>query len=578
MASRLLFFAFFLLAGFTLRTSAQPLVTRAPWYETAADSTSITITWSVPNTIGTELFWGLTLQYELGDKPSAVNPDGSDTLTATISGLRPATCYYIKVRTVGTNLDSITFVASTASDYRSTDSILVFFNRSVDSTSYPNLPHANGNTALLPMLLDRIAAATHSIDLALYSFTGSTGTAVGQALMTAQQRGIKVRMIVDSASVAGSSAYALVRDAGIPIIRNSFGNNGTVASYIHHNKFIILDGREDDGRNVWVEAGSWNLSDEQTTTDYQNVLLIQDLALARAYEREFNQEWGSSGDQPDPVNARFSTHKLDITPRSFWLRKPGTDKLIETHLLFSPNRGCASSIDFELKQARQQILYALFVFTRSDLAQDMILQHSHGLDIHGIVNDTDQYEQTPMLRQAGIDALRFTGGANVLLHHKYCLLDAGYDIATVITGSFNWSATAEQHNSENLLIIKDKDIAGQYFQEFLQRYRENGGTASISYPKSSVPSYPSNLPKPSSLRLYPNPSSGPIRIAWNQLRAGEVRVSVLDEAGRCVEDFMTQGIEGENQYFLALPLPLGCYRIVVQHDAMNEQAGVELLH
>jgi phosphatidylserine/phosphatidylglycerophosphate/cardiolipin synthase-like enzyme len=36
----------------------------------------------------------------------------------------------------------------------------------------------------------------------------------------------------------------------------------------------------------------------------------------------------------------------------------------------------------------------------------------------------------------------------------------------VITGSFNFTKAAEEKNAENLLIIKDKDLAGKYIENW----------------------------------------------------------------------------------------------------------------
>ena len=50
---------------------------------------------------------------------------------------------------------------------------------------------------------------------------------------------------------------------------------------------------------------------------------------------------------------------------------------------------------------------------------------------------------------------------------------------TVLTGSHNWSASAENSNNENTLIVHDADVANQYLQEFAARYTQFGGTDSV---------------------------------------------------------------------------------------------------
>jgi len=48
------------------------------------------------------------------------------------------------------------------------------------------------------------------------------------------------------------------------------------------------------------------------------------------------------------------------------------------------------------------------------------------------------------------------------MHHKVWIIDG----KTVITGSFNPTKAGNEKNDENLVIIHDKEIAGQYLEEF----------------------------------------------------------------------------------------------------------------
>ena len=48
------------------------------------------------------------------------------------------------------------------------------------------------------------------------------------------------------------------------------------------------------------------------------------------------------------------------------------------------------------------------------------------------------------------------------MHHKVILIDG----ETVITGSYNFSKNAETSNDENILILKNREIAGAFLREF----------------------------------------------------------------------------------------------------------------
>jgi len=64
---------------------------------------------------------------------------------------------------------------------------------------------------------------------------------------------------------------------------------------------------------------------------------------------------------------------------------------------------------------------------------------------------------------------------SALLHHKYLVVDAfaPQSDPMVLTGSHNWSYTAESSNDENTLLIHDADIARMYAAEFARRWAEN---------------------------------------------------------------------------------------------------------
>jgi competence ComEA-like helix-hairpin-helix protein len=71
------------------------------------------------------------------------------------------------------------------------------------------------------------------------------------------------------------------------------------------------------------------------------------------------------------------------------------------------------------------------------------------------------------------------------MHNKFAVIDN----KMVITGSYNWTASAGERNNENLLVIDDKNIIKEYQNQFnilwnnkysLKRYQELISKAGIS--------------------------------------------------------------------------------------------------
>ena len=49
-----------------------------------------------------------------------------------------------------------------------------------------------------------------------------------------------------------------------------------------------------------------------------------------------------------------------------------------------------------------------------------------------------------------------------LMHHKVMVIDG----RIVVTGSYNWTWSAEKNNDENILVVEDPEAAAIYEREF----------------------------------------------------------------------------------------------------------------
>jgi phosphatidylserine/phosphatidylglycerophosphate/cardiolipin synthase-like enzyme len=81
------------------------------------------------------------------------------------------------------------------------------------------------------------------------------------------------------------------------------------------------------------------------------------------------------------------------------------------------------------------------------------------------VFEEDQYNanigtEFDRLREAGLD-VRLDGNP-YHMHHKVIIIDG----QIVITGSYNFSRSAEESNDENVLVIHSQAVAAQFLAEF----------------------------------------------------------------------------------------------------------------
>ncbi|MDP1614321.1 MAG: phospholipase D-like domain-containing protein, partial [Methylococcales bacterium] len=425
----------------------------------------ITLNWGTLNPGTSRVRYGKTSDYELG----IISPDDSlrNDHFATVSGLEAATIYNLQVFSVANSDTSFSgnIISSTSSSAQTTGEINVYFNKNVN-TQVSSGVNAVGNVDLKVKIMQRINNAKRSIDASIYSLSGTVGADIATALINAKNRGVKIRIIGEYDNRT-TVPWTTLQNNGIPVINDQFGNNDGTG--LMHNKFYVFDYRGGAADSVWVVTGSWNATDPGTNSDRQNVIEFQDVALAGAYQIEFQEMWGSNTDQPNSQNSRFGARKLNNTPHTFVIG----GKRVESY--FSPSDRTTSFIGKTLGKAKKSINAALLTFTRKELADSVVSLRKRGGKTRIILdNNTDTGNQFAYLQTNNVDVM-LKGGSG-LLHHKYAIVDAeAGETPYLVTGSHNWSSSAENSNDENTVIIQDELIANLYLQEFTARYYEAGG-------------------------------------------------------------------------------------------------------
>lgn len=138
--------------------------------------------------------------------------------------------------------------------------------------------------------------------------------------------------------------------------------------------------------------------------------------------------------------------------------------------------GCRSSVVYfsdvtdvtgvitdELKVASGSVDVAIYTFTSEPIRDALIDASSRGVKVR-VVADTWAANDAIVssLQGTEVQVRRHTGFGGGIMHHKFAVVDE----ETVLTGSFNWTYAADNENDENLLVLSDKALAGQYSDEF----------------------------------------------------------------------------------------------------------------
>lgn len=128
-------------------------------------------------------------------------------------------------------------------------------------------------------------------------------------------------------------------------------------------------------------------------------------------------------------------------------------------VFFSPRGGCTEEVVRELRRAQRSVLVQAYSFTSEPIAQALIEAHRRGVDVEVILDKSQLSERRSLvglLARAKVPVR--VDDAHAIAHNKIMVIDGH----TVITGSFNFTQSAEARNAENLLVVRDDAVAAKY--------------------------------------------------------------------------------------------------------------------
>ena len=480
---------------------ASALCFTSPVMQSNMATTSFTLSWT------TDLACDGVIEYGLTEALGEVAMGGTNTPSheANLTGLEPGTIVYARaVCTLEDGSEAASSIRPYATVSESSGDIHVYFNGPVDHSVATDELALSLGTDMNDTVAAWITSAQHTLDVAAYNFNDQT---LQEAFNTAAANGVQIRWIYEgqNANIGLSS----LDDAIVTHPRTDGEGSGM------HNKFIVGDA--DHADKAFVLTGSTNLTTGQLVSDLNNVIVLEDQSLARAYELEFEEMWGAEGMEPNAANAKFGPDKTWNTPVDFVVGGSPVE------LYFSPSDGTTAAIQAQIEGANSDFEFALLTMTRDDLGDAIVeLNQSFFVSPIGVieqVNVTGSEFDNMIGNGVQVYAHEPSGDC----HHKYAIVDHG-DVdsdPTVITGSHNWSSSAENVNDENTLFVHDARVANLYHQEF--RAIVNAVTGNVDGL--------SDVGEPT-WSLMPNPARDQ---AWLRgVQAIDV-VRVLDAGGRVVD-------------------------------------------
>ncbi len=126
---------------------------------------------------------------------------------------------------------------------------------------------------------------------------------------------------------------------------------------------------------------------------------------------------------------------------------------------FSPHGGCTEAVVRELGKAKKTIFVQAYSFTSKPIAAALVAAHQSGVAVTLILDDSDQTGNGTMIDVVALGGdVVLIDAKHAIAHNKVMVIDG----AVVLTGSFNFTAAAENSNAENLLVLRSAPLAAQY--------------------------------------------------------------------------------------------------------------------
>lgn len=322
-----------------------------------------------------------------------------------------------------------------------------------------------------------IAGAKRSLDIAVQELDSE---AIAQAILDARWRGVRVTMVMEQDYLReeslprskpkpqpGESAEEALRrwQWTPPTTTRGLAKNRRVLTAllqsgvdvkadfneaIFHQKFVLRDyrpkARDGVGASAALLSGSANFTDTDCHTNLNHVFVFHDKRICDEYRREFDEI----------TRGEFGRRQHGDIPRSYNLGG------VPVRVLFAPDHTPELELTKQILKGEKQISFAIFTFAGSSGIDDALLMAARAdCQIKGAL-DPGQAAQDwaaprgrpgaapPWLDRENISLFtpkRVDGFGK--LHHKLMVIDRH----TVIAGSFNYTAPANEYNDENLFVI-----------------------------------------------------------------------------------------------------------------------------
>ncbi|WDZ83770.1 phospholipase D-like domain-containing protein [Micromonospora cathayae] len=359
--------------------------------------------------------------------------------------------------TVG--LAAATFLAPGSPAVAAVTSGAVFNNPTVAGQQYAVVEHLQA--------LIRGAATGSTIRVAIYHFSL---TRVSDDLIAAHDRGVNVRVVVDSesrdypavTSLTGRLGSNRANPSWVTVCTSGRACIGDLGTPIMHNKFFLFSNTS-GSTNVLVQSSA-NLTNANAERYWNNaVTLVGNTAVYDAYAA-YHSDLAAQVKNNDYYRTTSSGNA-----KSYFFPRAGTTQDTDTiYNMLDENVTCEGNTSTGTETGRTIIRIGMWYFSRNPIATKLRELADRKCWVEVVYTDSDADVPAILSGHDRIRLYRISG--DYIVHSKYMLIEGTYagqrDTKWVMTGSHNYSNAALRENDEALLRIQSATIHDQYRSNF----------------------------------------------------------------------------------------------------------------
>lgn len=222
---------------------------------------------------------------------------------------------------------------------------------------------------------------------------------------------------------------------------------------------------------------------EEDIKDYENQIteIESEIGTYQDTIEQKTQEIESLSAEVDELEKEITDLYTEIT---------AIQEIVFIETSFSRTENTAADLIDWINQANESIKAMVMLITNDQITQSLIEAKNRAVTVEFIIDSEWLYssgsDYTSLL-DAGIDIR--SDERTGLMHHKVMIIDE----KIIITGSYNWSASAEDSNDENILILRSSSIASDYLDEFQRIWAQTQPHTPEPEPEPEPPSGEKNI-------------------------------------------------------------------------------------